>query len=101
MEVNLIVLGLILDIVGVFILAIISILNPHYWKREDLKFLQKRYSWHTWRPIYRNTKTLKLEIRWKRMKIIDGFIPPKHKVELIGLTFIFVGFLFQLMFYLV
>ncbi|MCL5018174.1 MAG: hypothetical protein M1416_00190 [Candidatus Pacearchaeota archaeon] len=98
---NLAILGLIFDIVGVFLLAVISIINPHYWKREDLKFRQKRYSWHAWRPIYRDTKTLKLEINLKRMKIIDGFIPPKRKVELIGLIFIFIGFLLQLAYYFV
>jgi len=101
MNINLVILGLIFDIIGVFLLAIISIFNPHYWKRHDLKFRQKKYSWHAWRPIYRNTKTLKLEIRLKRMKIIDGFIPPKHKVELVGLTLIFSGFLLQLAYYLI
>lgn len=100
MSIDLMVWGLIFDIIGVFVLAIISILNPHYWKREDLKFSQKRYSWHTWRPIYRNTKTQELVIKWNHMPIIDGFIPPKHKVELLGLISIFIGFILQLKAYL-
>jgi hypothetical protein len=100
MDINLAILGLVFDILGTLFLVAISIINPHYWKREDLKFWQKRYSWHTWKPIYRNTKTLKLELKPKHMIIIDGFIPPKHKIELIGLILIFIGFLLQLIYYL-
>lgn len=96
---NLVIYGLILDIIGVLILAIVSIFNPHYWKREDLKFWQKRYSWHTWRPIYRNTETLKLVIKLNHTPIIKGYIPLKRKIELIGLTSILIGFVLQLIFY--
>ena len=95
-----VVLGLILDIVGVLILVIMSILNPWHRKREDLKFGEKRYYWEGWRPLYKNTKTLKWKIKWNRIILIDGFIPPKYKGDIIGFTFILIGFILQLKFYL-
>lgn len=97
---NLVIWGLILDIFGVLILVTMSILNPWHWKREDLKFGQKRYSWHGWRPLYKNTKTLEWKIKLNRMPIIHGFIPPKYKGELIGFILILIGFILQLRFYL-
>ena len=97
---NLVVLGLILDIIGVLILVIMSILSPWHGKREDLKFWQKRYWWNGWRPFYKNTKTLKWVIKWNRIVFVDGFIPPRYKGEIIGFLFILIGFILQLIFYL-
>ena len=97
---NLIVLGLILDIIGVLILVIMSIFNPWHQKREDLKFWQKRYYWHSWIPLYKNTKTLKWKIKWNRIVLVYGFIPPKYKGDIMGFTFILIAFVLQLKFYL-
>ena len=97
---NMLVLGLIFDIIGVSILITISIINPWYWKREDLKFGQKRYSWHSRRPFYKDTKTLKWKVKWNHRPIVDGFIPPKYKGNIFGFLLILVGFILQLCFYL-
>lgn len=102
MEMNLVVLGLILDIVGVSILVFMSIWNPWHQKRHDLKFWEKRYSWASWKPIYifKNTKTLKWNVKFNKTITVDGFIPPKYKGDIIGLMFILLGFALQLKFYL-
>lgn len=92
--------GLILDIFGVAILVIVTIFNPWYQKREDLKWWEKRYWWQGWRPIYKNTKTLEWKIKWNRKVIVYGIIPPKHKGNIIGFLCILVGFALQLKFYL-
>jgi len=53
MEINLITLGLILDIVGVFLLLIASLFGHHYSKRLDVKWY-KRYSYMWWTLDFRN-----------------------------------------------
>jgi len=101
-EMNLLMWGLILDILGVFIITITTIKNPWHSRREDLKWWnKKRYCWNGWRPFYKNTKTLKWAIRWNRKPIVDGIIPLKYKLDIIGLLLILIGFVLQLIFYLV
>jgi len=96
---NLVILGLIFDIIGVFILVVGSIWNPWHQRREDLKWWEKRYFWSGWRPIWRNTKTLNLEIKLNNFSSRHGFIPPKYKLDIIGFLFILAGFGLQLKFY--
>lgn len=95
------VLGLILDILGVFIITITTIINPWHSRREDLKWWnKKRYCWNGWRPFYKNTKTLRWIFKWNHKPVVEGMIPPKYKLEIIGLSFILIGFVLQLIFYL-
>ncbi len=103
MEVNFVVWGLILDIIGVSILVMVSIWNPSYRKRDDLKWWKKRYSWEGWRPIFKiRPPSGKAYWRIKLNCIVTrrGFIPPKHKGNIIGFLCILVGFALQLKFYL-
>ena len=94
---NLIIWGLILDILGVFIITMATIINPFHGRREDVKWWnKKRYWWNGWRPFYKNTKTLKLVFRWNRKPIVEGILPPKYKLELIGMLSILLGFFLQI-----
>jgi len=94
---NLIIFGLMLDIVGVLILVVVSILDPRYSRREDLKWWEKRYSWLARRPFYnKDTKTLKRKVKWTRRVIVNWIIPPKHQLNIIGFLFILGGFIFQI-----
>lgn len=54
MGINLAVLGLILDIIGVFIITITEIVNPRFGKIYGQP-LRKTYWWNGWRPFYKNT----------------------------------------------
>ena len=98
---NLVIWGLILDIMGVSILTITSMINPWHGRREDLKFWNKeRYWWIGWRPLFRNTETKKLVWMWRHKPVVHGWIPPRHKLEIIGFLLILIGFALQLKFYL-
>lgn len=103
MEVNLVVLGLILDIVGVCILVIITILNPHYGKYINKPFWTKRYWWLGWRPflkISHPSGKVERKIKWAHKAVVHGFIPPKHQWNIMGFLFVLIGFILQLKFYL-
>ena len=97
---DLVVLGLIFDIVGVFILASVAVVDYPHQKRPAEKKLQKRYWWQGPRPLYKDTKTLEWKIKWNRVVIVEGFIPPKHLWNGIGFLWVLGGFLLQLGFYL-
>ncbi|HLD54791.1 MAG TPA: hypothetical protein VJB35_00885 [Candidatus Nanoarchaeia archaeon] len=95
---NLAVSGLILDMIGVFILTLTTMISPRHGRREDVKWYNnKRYWWIGWRPFYKNTKTLKWFFMLKHRPVVEGIIPPKHKLEIIGFLFITVGFFLQLL----
>jgi len=96
---NLVVLGLTLELSGVFIIALTEMASPFYGKIHGQPF-RKTYWWNGWRPFYKNTKTLKWEMRMNRKPIVYGAIPPKYKSEIIGLLLILVGFGLQYTFYL-
>ena len=96
---NIVIEGLILDIIGVFILTITEIVNPHHQKIYGQP-LMKTYWWNGWRPFYKNTETLKWVVKWNHKPVVFGMIPPKYKLDIIGLLFILVGFLLQIKFYL-
>ncbi len=102
MGISLVIWGLILDIFGVFILVMVSIWDPSYQKREDLKWWEKRYSWSGWRPIFKirpPSKKAYWRIKLNCMVSTRGFMPPKHKWNTIGFLCVLIGFLLQILFY--
>lgn len=103
MEVNLVVLGLILDIIGIFILTLVAIFDYPHRRIFGEKEWWKRYWWQAWRPIFRvrppNEKA-EWRIKLNRKVIVYGIIPPKHQGNIIGFLCILIGFLLQLKFYL-
>ena len=96
---SLIVVGLILDIFGVLLITMTEIANPRYGKVYGQP-LRKTYWWNGWRPFYKNTKTLRWVIRWNHKPVVWGIIPPKYKLEFIGIICLVVGFMLQLISYL-
>jgi len=96
---NLGILGLIFDIMGVLIVTLTEIVNPRYGKIHN-QSLKKTYWWNGWRPFYKNTQTLKWKMKLNRKPIVYGIIPPKYKLEFFGLILILVGFILQILFYL-
>jgi hypothetical protein len=97
---NLAVLGLIFDILGVFIITITEIINPFHGRKEDLKWWDKeKYWWMGWRPFYKNTQTHKWVTKWNHKPVVYGIIPPKYVLEMLGLLFILIGFVLQLIVY--
>ena len=100
MEITLLVLGLIFDIIGVFILTLVAIIDYPHTRIFGEKEWWKRYWWEGWRPIYKNTKTLEWKIKLNSMVVRYGFIPPKHQWNIVGFLFVLAGFLLQLKFYL-
>lgn len=97
---NLGILGLGFDILGVFILTLMAIFDYPHQRIFGEKEWWKRYWWQGWRPIYKNTKTLKWHIKLNSMVVRYGFIPPKHQWNIIGFLFVLTGFILQLKFYL-
>lgn len=97
---NLGVLGLIFDIVGVLILTLVAIVDYPHQRIFNQKEWWKRYWWQGWRPFYKNTQTLKWKMKLNSMVVRYGFIPPKHQWDIIGFLFVLAGFILQLKFYL-
>jgi len=87
--------GLSLEIIGVFIITITEIANPFHGKIYGQP-LKKTYWWNGRRPLYKNTKTLKWIIKWNHKPVVYGMIPPKYKLDLLGLLLILAGFILQL-----
>jgi len=92
---NLILLGLISNFIGSSILVFVSLFVGWY-QKTYINSWKKKYWWGGWRPFYKDTKTLKWKIKWNRIIIVGGFIPPRHFWNLIGLLFISLGFLLQI-----
>lgn len=104
--VNLAIVGLFWDIIGVFILTLVTIINPHYQTTYPNRSFfgkppNKSHWWHSRRPFYKDTKTLKWKMNLKRVVIIDGIIPPKNKWNAVGFLCILIGFSLQILYYLV
>jgi len=97
---NLVILGLILDIMGVSILVFVTIWSPWHQRIFREKKRWKRYYWSSWRPLYKNTKTLKWKIKWSRKILVYGVIPPTYQLNIIGFLCILLGFILQLIFFL-
>lgn len=103
MGINLVAWGLILDIIGVFILTLVAIIDYPHQRIFGEKDWWKRYWWMGWRPIFKvhppNEKS-KWIIKPKHKVVRYGFIPPKYVWNIMGFTFVLIGFLLQLWFYL-
>ena len=95
---NLEILGLIFNFVGSFILVLVSLFGVWH-QRNEIEKWTKRYWWMGWRPIYRNTQTLKWKIKWNSFVVRNGAIPPKHQWNVMGFIYMLIGFLLQLMSY--
>ncbi len=95
---NFIVLGLIFDMIGVSILTLVAIIDYQH-QRVRQRDWWKRYWWMGWCPIWRNTQTLKWEIKWKHKVVREGLIPPNHQWNFVGLLFILIGFFLQILGY--
>jgi len=92
---DLAVLGLILNFIGSAILVLVTLFGKWHQIKYDNPWT-KKYWWMGWRPLYKDTKTLKWKVKWSRVIIIEGFIPPKHLWNSMGFLCIAVGFLLQL-----
>ena len=103
MEVNLVVLGLVLDIIGVFILTLVAIVDYPHQRIFGEKKWWKRYWWLGWRPflkIRHPSGKVERKIKWNYKVVVYGIIPPKHQWNIIGFLCVLVGFILQLKFYL-
>lgn len=100
---NLGVLGLLFDIVGVLILTLVAIFDYPHQRIYGEKEWWKRYWWQGWRPIFK-VRPPKEKERWmikpKHFVVRYGFIPPKHQWNIIGFLLVLIGFILQLKFYL-
>ena len=102
MEINLAVSGLVFDIIGVFILTLVTIFDyPH--QRVYGQPLGKRYWWMGWNPLFKIHPTSaksKWKVKWNHMIVREGIIPPKYQWNIIGFMLVLAGFILQLKFYL-
>jgi len=100
---NLAVMGLIFDIVGVFILVLVAILDYPHQRIFNEKEWWKRYWWQGWRPIFKIRPPSEKEywrIKWTHKVVRYGFIPPKHLWNIIGFIIVLLGFILQINFFL-
>lgn len=91
---EIVILGLILDIAGVFLLLMASLFGHHYSKRLDVKWY-KRYSYMWWTLDFRKGKPL-----FRKCSRFDCPFSPSHYMNMVGFLCILVGFSLQLKFYL-
>ena len=99
MYINLTRVGLIFTAIGAFILLLNNLLTGWHQKINGQP-LNRTYWWMGWRPFYRDTETKKIKIKWKRKIIIEGSIPPKYKLEILGFLCILIGTSLQIIFLL-
>ena len=100
---NLGILGLIFDIVGVFILTLVAIFDYPHQRIFGEKEWWKRYWWEGWRPFLKirpPSGKVERKIKWTHKAAVYGFIPPKYQWNIIGFIYVLVGFILQLKFYL-
>ena len=96
---DLLILGLIFDIIGVFILTVVAIIDPPHTRVFGEKEWWKRYYWSGWRPflkIKHPSGKVERKIKWTYKTVVYGFIPPQHQWNIIGFVFILMGFLLQI-----
>ena len=97
------ILGLIFDIIGVFILTLVAIVDFPHQRIFNQKEWRKRYWWMGWKPIFKirpPSEKAYWKIKLKHWVVRYGFIPPKYQWNIVGLLCILGGFLLQLKFYL-
>ncbi len=85
------VLGLIFDLMGVFILILVAFLNPRYQKTHTEKWTT-RYWWNGFFISKEPRKSIFPKIR---MGIKRGCVPPRHQWNLVGFIYIVIGFFLQ------
>jgi len=79
---NLVVLGLSFDMVGVLILTLVAIFDYPHQRIFGEKEWWKRYWWSGWRPflkISHPSGKIERKIKWTHKAPVYGFIPPKHQ----------------------
>jgi len=86
---KLIIIGLILDLIGVFLLLMASLFGHHYSKNLQEKW-SKRYSYFWWTLDFRKSKPL------FRIYSMEGPFSPSHYMNMIGFCCVFIGFLLQM-----
>ncbi len=69
---------------------------PH--GKYEFPFWKKRYWWNGWKPIYKNTETLKWVIDLNHKCLIEGRMPPKHKMNWLAFLLFLEGILLQTLF---
>jgi len=87
---NLIVFGLILDIIGVFFLLMASLFGHHYSKRLDVKWY-KRYSYMWFTLDFRKGKPL-----FRKTSRFGCPFSPSHYMNMTGFGLVLVGFILQI-----
>jgi hypothetical protein len=92
---NLTTLGLIFTAVGALILMLNNIITGWH-QRVYGQPPNKKYWWMGRKPFYKNTQTLKWHFKWNHIVPVEGFLPPKYILEIIGFFFILVGTILQI-----
>ncbi len=87
---DLIVVGLILDIIGVFFLLMASLFGHHYSKNLIVKWY-KRYSYMWWTLDFRKGKHL-----FRKCSHFGRPFSPSHYMNMFGFLCILIGFLLQI-----
>jgi hypothetical protein len=103
LSMNLAFLGLAFDIIGVFILTLVTLIEPAHTRMFPKDKWWIRYQHYDWRPLFivrQPNEKPRLKFKWAHWAIVEGFISSKIKWNIIGLLCIFIGFLLQLKLYL-
>lgn len=87
---NLIVIGLGLDIIGVFFLLMASLFGHHYSKRLDVKWY-KQYSYMWFTLDFRKEKPL-----FRKCSKFDRPFSPSHYMNMFGFLCVLIGFILQI-----
>lgn len=93
---NLVVLGLIFDIVGVLIFTLVANFNYPHQRIFGGKEWSKRYWWQGWKPIFKirpPSGKAYWRIKWTHKVPRHGIIPPKHQWNIVGFLYVLIGFL--------
>ena len=100
--INLIVLGLIFELVGALLIVLGTIAGPRHSKQFGREWW-KRYYWIGWRPILRirppSEKSYWM-IKPKHTGLRFGVIPPQHLRSIIGSILLLIGVMLQITIYL-
>jgi len=93
MNINLVVLGLMSDIVGVIILACTAMWNKGYSKFPQDNW-RIRYGWMGLGMTFKGLKGFTPRLRWS--SYWRSWAPPTVLLNIIGVVFICIGFLLQI-----
>ena len=93
---DLIKIGLMLTALGALSLFLKNFIFTGWYEKNHQKTWDKCYSWYSWRPFYKNTETHKWMMKLDHKIIVDGFLPPKDKLEILGFLLILIGTILQI-----